>query len=246
MFNEPDNASETPAAPAALATDTAAEQISMLTQSVSILARGFEDLKNSQTQSNEMVQRLATATQQTPAQIQHTAETLFGDDVDMDSMSNKDMAKLIAASVSKIVDAKIGTLSNQTAQAIQNLAHQFETKNASEQIAKSVEKNADFFEYSNEMRQLLKENPTLTPARAYNLAKAENPEKVAKLAAKYAKPNDDTGPGPISLLPTSYSANSKGKGPGRMSQQDAAHSAFDALFKDAGAGFNKQGNITLN
>lgn len=222
-----------------------AEQISMLTQSVSILARGFEDLKNSQAQSNAMVQQLATATSQTPAQIQHTAETLFGDDVDMDNMSNKDMAKLIAASVSKIVDTKINTLTGQTAQAIQNLAHQFETKNASEQIAKSVEKNADFFEYSDEMRQLLKENPTLTPARAYALAKAENPAKVEKLAAKYAKPNNDTGLGPISLLPTSYSSNNKGKGVGRMTQQDAAHSAFDAIFKDIGAGFNKQGNIII-
>lgn len=142
MFNTPN---DTPnAAPEgdgiAPAANPNAEQISMLTQSVGILARGFEDLKNSQAQSNAMVQQLATATSQTPAQIQHTAETLFGDDVDMDNMSNKDMAKLIAASVSKIVDTKINTLTGQTAQAIQNLAHQFETKNASEQIAKSVEK----------------------------------------------------------------------------------------------------------
>lgn len=223
----------------------AAEHISTLTQTVNILARNLDELKATQNNSNAMLQQLAQATHKTSEHVQHTAETLFGDDVDMDNLTPRQLAQMIASGVGKVMDGKLQTLQGQTAQAVQTLAAQFETRNASDQIAKSAEKNADFFEYADEMRQVLKENPTLTVNRAYNLAKSENPEKAAKMALKYAKPEEDTGNGTITLFPSSHNVSNKGKGPGRMNAQDAASSAFDTLFAGAGASFNKQGNILI-
>lgn len=94
----------------------------------------------------------------------------------------------------------------------------------------------DFYEWKDEMRALVKENPTLTPARLYSLARVENRAKAEKLDEKYGlnKPQKKNGEDKfLSLFPGSGSSTTKG-GTGKMSPKEAAEKAWDQVMSGLG------------
>lgn len=208
-----------------------AEQMSLLTKSVGILAQGLEELRGNQSSITEALAKLAEGTGHSKQEQKEIAQDLFGDDVDMEQLSRKDFAKLIQASIVSAVDQKLSASTEKVTGQVADLASRFESKNASEQINTLAGNNPDFWEWSAEIKQLLQENPTLNVSRAYHLAKAENPDKVAKLAPKYNKPTTKETPF-IGLTPTSSRRGAEGTS--KMTSREAANKAFDQVMAGLG------------
>lgn len=207
------------------------EQMELLTQSVQFLAKGFEELRGNQSQLTEALAKLSDMTGQTPKQTQETAEVMFGDDVDIEQLSRKDLAKLIETSIMKGVEAKLGKFQEGLSGRVEDLAMRFESKNAGEAVEKVASSHPDFWEWTGEIKALLTENPSLTVNRAYTIVKSENPDKVEKLKTKYEKPAEKKRDF-FSLLPTS--TRGRAEGSSKMTQQQAAEAAFDSIMSDIG------------
>lgn len=214
------------------------QQIELLTQSVGTLAKGLEELRSNQSTITEALAKLAEGTGQSKQEQKDLAEDLFGPDVDLEQLDRKSFAKLIQASVQQSISKELSTGQEKLANQINELASRFETKNASEQIGATAKDNPDFWEWSAEIKKVLTEHPNLSVTRAYNLVKAENPEKVAKLKDKYNKPapKKDTF---IGLTPTSGHLGAEGTNK-KMSANDAANAAFDAVMAQVGDVFSKE------
>ena len=209
--------------------DHSIQQIEMLTKSVGLLAEGLQKMEGNQA---SIIETLAKFSDQTKGEIKHQVEEKFGDDVDFEQLDKKQLAALILDMSKKNMAADIKELLGGVDTKIQNLAASFENKNAAEQVAATADKNADFWEWSNEIKQLLKDNPTLSVQRAYTLAKSENEKKVNELAVKYKKPDAEKKQTFIGLTPTSSIGTRDTTG--KMTQKEAAEKAFDKVMGDLG------------
>lgn len=217
------------AAGSAPAADMSAQQIELLTKSVGLLAEGLQKMEGNQ---NDIVATLAKITEQSKGEVREQLDNKFGEDVDLEQLSRKDFAAYIVENASKALTAEMQKVLGEVDSKVNNLAANFESKNANEQIQKTAESNPDFWEWSQEMKALLQENPTLTVSRAYHLAKSENQEKANKLKAKYDKPAESKKQSIFGLTPTS-SIGSRGD-TGKMTQREAAEKAFDKIMGDLG------------
>ena len=119
-----------------------------------------------------------------------------------------------------------------------------QTRALMEEGEKVMAKNPDFKEWGDEMKALAAEHPSLGIGRLLTLARAENPDKAAKMAEKYKKKDDSTEekPGngksrakPFAMAPgsggTSETKNQK------MKPDDAAQAAWDETVAKLGSPF---------
>jgi hypothetical protein len=218
------------------------QQIELLTQSVGTLAKGLEELRTNQSSITEALAKLAEGTGQSKQDQTKIAQELFGDDVDLEHLDRKSFAKLIQASITQAVTKDLNTAQEKISGQINELASRFESKNANEQITATAEKNPDFWEWSTEIKKVLTEHPNLSVIRAYNLVKAENPDKVAKMNEKYNKPAAKKETPFVGLTPTS--SNRTDGTAKKMSASEAANAAFESVIARVGGDvFNKEKSI---
>jgi len=210
------------------AVPAADEQIALLTKSVGMIAEGLSRLEGNQ---NSIVETLAKITQQSPKEVKQELKE-FGADVDLENMNRKDYAQFIMQHTAAALKTEMDKLLGDVDSKVTNLANSFEAKNATEQIAKAAENNADFWEWSGEIKKILQENPTLSVTRAYKIAKEESPTKAQELDKKYNKPIASKATDFFSLLPQSHVGGKET--PGKMTRQDAALKAFDKVMGDLG------------
>ncbi len=206
-------------------------EVKLLTQTVAVLSQGLEEMQRSQASIADVLTKLQEGggpSKGDKGQIEEEDADLFKD-VDVDSMSQAQLAKFLLDNVGKVLEAKISKLSGRMDERIDGLAGEFQQKNASEQVQKLSEKNADFFEWAPEIKRLLQENPTLSVQRAYSLARSENPEKVATMAKKYKTEVKEVKgkPKTFGLTPTSSRST---EGTGKMSAREAAEKALDEVL----------------
>ena len=206
-------------------------QIELLTRSVGLIAEGLSKMEGNQ---STIVATLAEITKQSKGDVRQQLEEDFGKDIDVEQLDRKQFASFILANAKKDLQAEMKKLMDGVDSRVTDLAGRFETKNANEQVTKTAELNADFWEWSSEIKQLLKDNPTLSVSRAYNLAKAENPTRLAELDKKY-KPakKENKERSFLGLTPTS-SLGTRDSGTGKMTQKEAAEKAFDTVMSDLG------------
>jgi hypothetical protein len=204
-------------------------QIELLTKTVGVLADGLQKMEGSH---NQVLEALAKISGQSQAHVEEKAEAHFGDDVDLSQLDRKQFAALIIDSVRKATQSEISKVSGTLNGNVQELASRFESKNASEQVAKAAETHADFWEWSGEIKQMLKENPTLSVVRAYNLARAEDTKKATALDKKYNPPKEKGGSPFFALTPTSSIGSKDTRG--KMNQKEAAENAFDSVMNTLG------------
>lgn len=149
---------------------------------------------------------------------------LFGG-VDLEQLDRKQLAALILSHTEKTVKTALEKQAKSLEGRVNDLSGKLDSTHASSIIKEisSKPENADFWEWSNEIKTILKETPGLSIERAYKLAKSENPKKVAELTKKYfpEKPKPVFG-----LTPTS----SKQSGTGKMTPKEAAEKAFDEVM----------------
>ncbi len=201
--------------------------LSAVTQAVTMLASGHDELKTTQGKIAEALEALKP---KAPEEKPITPESLF-EGIDLTGMDNAGLAKLVVEKATAIVEERLGKAGKETDSRINSIQEQIHNKDTAEAVKNLKDNNPDFFEWTAEMRQLIAQNPTLNVRQAYVIAKAEHPEKSAAMTKKYAKPLEAKRP--VGLLPTSVSHS---EGAGKMSKGEAALAAFDATFGAAGLG----------
>src|SRR3990167_1333366 len=197
-----DGSGDDAAAIAKAANDAAAaaskQQIELLTKSVGLLAEGLKNMEGNQA---NIVAALAKITDQSKGDVKKGLEDQFGDDVDLEQLDRKDFARFILAQSKGDIQGEVKKLSDVMVAKIDDLGGRFESKNAGEQVEKTASDHKDFWEWSNEIKGVLKDNPTLTVRRAYALVRSENPEKAKEMDKKYNQ-HVDKKQGFIGLTPT--------------------------------------------
>lgn len=207
-----------------------AQQLELLTKSVGLLAEG---LKNMESNQSQIVATLAAITEQSKGEVRKDLKEEFGADVDLDQLSQKDFARYILAHSVKGTQDALSKFNSDLDLKIQDLASRFENKNAGDQVEKIAGNNKDFWEWGPEIKAILKENPTLSVGRAYNLVKTENPDKAKTLDKKYNPAPEKKQSSFIGLTPTS-SIGTRDGSKGKMSQKDAANKAFNEVMDSLG------------
>lgn len=206
------------------------EHLNRLGQALTLLAGNFDTLLESQkTLAKRFEDGIAVKPikDDSPKEPQSLAERLK--DVDTSTLDNKQLMEILSGHVGEVLDAKMRHYMGQVDEKVSGLADALNTSTARAEIEKvsTAKGNEDFFEWSREIRDLMKTHPTISVAQAYRLAKTENPDKVAELTKKYAKAPADAGKSrSFSLTPTS----SRGGDSGKMTPQAAAEKAFDDVM----------------
>lgn len=114
-----------------------------------------------------------------------------GDDApppNFDEMTNAELVAFLSSNTNRTMKAIMSEALAPLIDRVNGLTTSFTQNSVNADVEKVRADNKDFGEWHDEMIDLAKENPTLNVKRLYALAKAENPAKAEKLAAKYAPP----------------------------------------------------------
>lgn len=200
--------------------------VGMLTQAVTLLGKGLEEIKANNGDLGKAIEALKP---KEPEAKPITPESLL-DGVDLTEMDNAQLANLIITKATTLAEAKVkeamAGYTKATDDKVNSLAETVHSKNAAEAIAAISKDNPDFFEWKPEIAAIFRQHPTLTIAEAFTLAKNSNPAKVAEMTKKYVKPTEKK---IFSFAPGGV----RSEGGGKMSQGAAAEAAFNAVFGQA-------------
>lgn len=226
---------QTPEEVAAAAAAASEARFAALEKAIGVIASGHESLTQSLTgltaKQEQLLERLASGG---GGNSGGGSSGGGGDDVDLETMDRKQFASHILSQMKGVVEETLKPLGEKFGA----LDQKIDGTSLSIMIKEFQKDHPDFFEWKEEMRGLLKDNPTLTPARAYALARAENPEKVVKIDAKYGLGKDKSKPNGsdniLSLFPQGGSATKSGAG--KMNPKQAAEAAWDQVMSSLGNG----------
>ncbi len=187
-----------------------------------------EGLGGTMTTLNQSITQLvALANASRPTGTQPVTEEEVEEQVDeaeLEGMSRAQFANYMADLVLKAVNKQVvGPLTQQ----IQSIKSSTSMDRLQGAVAELKAKNPDFMEWKDEMIALAKEHPGLPPDKLYKLARAEDPEKVGKLEAKYKPKGEAKGPikfkGFGGLTPSQSGTGSRGS---KMNGAEAATAAW--------------------
>lgn len=119
-------------------------------------------------------------------------------DDDVNSMSQADLFRLIVKETGKVVEKHTKPLKGE----VDSVKKAVVSKSSNDEVNKFLDKNPQLVEWKDEIAEISKENPKLSIARLYNLARAENPKKAKELDNKYKNAKvvtDDAGNTSIDL-----------------------------------------------
>lgn len=168
-----------------------------------------------------------------PREAPKNEDTSGDDDVDLETMDRKSFAAHLTGKLKGIVEESLKPLGERFGK----LDEKIDAQGLSVMIKDFQKDHPDFFEWKPEMRALLQENPTLTPARAYALVRAESPDKAKQLDKKYGlfkEPARKNGENNLmSLFPTGSGSATKGNA--KMTPVQAAEAAWDEVMSNLGS-----------
>ena len=186
-------------------------QFEALVKTVGTLAQGMGSVQAGLTALSDMESR-----RQTPADDDDEEEEDLGD---LETMSRADLVSTILKTVEKGIDKKLSAVSEK----IEGLGNDLESRDIKSEVNTLASDNKDFWDWKEEIRSIAAETPGISVARAYKLARTENPEKAKKLDEKYEPKEEDkkkTGFG--GLTPTSSRTGETTK----MDKTSAAEAAW--------------------
>ena len=191
------------------------ESLATLVQSVSTLTEGLSRL-------DEKIENVASPKKK--------EESEHDDFSDLEVLSRKDFMDVIVGKIGKIVDEKLGEVT----QRVEHVQSSREEEMVRRQVEEAAKEYKDFWEWRDEMRKLVEKNPYLTAKEAYVLARSSNPEKAKGLDAKYSEKDEskekekETPFG--GLTPTSGKTVEADK----LTDEDAAETAWRRVFGGSG------------
>ena len=217
------------------------QQVELLTKATSILANG---LKESDTRFNQFMETFAA--QQKGGDPKGDggdgggAPSESSDpfaDLDLDKLDRKEFATTLlqqaAGMFEKALQKQLGSVDEK----IGSLSQRFDSKAAQDAIGQVAASNKDFWEWSTEIKQIVKDTPNLSVDRAYKLARAENIEKASAMDKKY---NPEK---PRKILSFSGSGVSGKSGGAKLSMHAAALKSFDEVMGQMEKGLMGEENI---
>lgn len=138
----------------------------------------------------------------------------------INDLDNLGLMQLVVKEVGKVVDDKLGTVTDKLSETQQDIS---DTRFAG-QLKELMKDNKDFLDWKPELAAIAKEHPTLSMSDVYEMAKRKNPEKAEELKEKYKDDKDDDDKGFISLMPTGgpYDASEE-----KPTKEEASNKAWD-------------------
>jgi uncharacterized protein YaaR (DUF327 family) len=212
-------AEELAAAAAALAGGGGAdEKVTKLEQGLEALMGTVLQLANGQNSTQEAVKQLSEALANNAKPPVKEAPVITEED--LETMSRADLVKMIQGQQNETIQNALKPLMDK----LQNTDLRLDSAITSVTVEKFKEGHPDLLEWKNEIGELIKAGRATTVADAYSLVRAENPDKVKVVDAKYKKsdkPAGDRFTGSFQGFPTAAGENK------RMSATDAAAAAWD-------------------
>lgn len=129
--------------------------------------------------------------------------------------------------VSKTVVDRVAEMLQGQQQAQQQTHQEVLVERYTRELETLAAEHKDLRDWNDEMVAIVNENPGITPLRALQLARAESPEKAAKLTAKYNPPPEPK-PKPFSFAPGGTGAGGTTQ-PKAVSKEDAFKTAFEKV-----------------
>lgn len=217
-------------------------QLELVTKSIGLLAQGMQA---SESRFNSFIEKVESgeigggknkeSIKDDDTDKLNKESELFKD-LDLEQMNRKQFAETLLSRAAEMFTVEMKKQLGSVDEKIGTLAERFESKNASEQITRVASDNPDFWEWSAEIKAVLKDTPNLSVQRAYALVKSENPEKATKLKLKF-NPEKKTNKSFIGLTPTSSKG---GAGTGKKSFTEASAAAFDKVMSELGEGLGDE------
>lgn len=219
---------KTPEEIAAAEKEEANARFQAMEKAVGLIAQGHESLSGAITQLTSKIDTLGQAPQKTGGQGSQGED----EEVDLETLDRKGFAGHILKQVKGVMEEVIKPLGDRFGQ----LDEKIDGHSLSVMIKEFQKDHPDFFEWKDEMKGLLKSSPTLTPARAYTLARSESPDKAHKMNEKYKmgapEKQSPNGQDFLSLFPQGGSATRSGNG--KMNPKQAAEAAWDSVMSALG------------
>lgn len=141
----------------------------------------------------------------------------------INDLDNKDFLKIVLNEMGKLVDKKVGVVSEQIEITQGNLSRS--------EIKKQIIDlgRPDFFEWTDEMRKIAEHSPNLSVKQLYSLAREENETKATEMDEKYVKKDDKPDVGLLSLMPTS---GMTAEGDEKLTKEQAMDKAWDDTLEN--------------
>lgn len=102
---------------------------------------------------------------------------------DLESMDRRQLVQFIADAVSKRTEKMLQGVHSE----VREVDNKTQKRMVEEEIEKAASQNQDFYEWTDEMRNIHRRYPNMTVTEAYKLARANDPTKAARMDAKYTK-----------------------------------------------------------
>lgn len=203
------------------AAEASAKRLEVLERAVGVMAQGHKQLTDGMSALMAKIEGLG--------ENKGKGNQGGGDeDVDYETMDRKTFAAHILQSLRGVLQEEVKPMKESFGQ----LNEKIDGQSLSVMINEFKKDHTDFFEWKDEIRELVKENPTLTPARLYMIARAENPVKAKKMDEKFGlnKQPDKNGNDILSLFPSSGGGSTTKSGAGKMSPKQAAEAAWNEVM----------------
>lgn len=151
-----------------------------LVDTVKQLATSVQDSQKGQVQLMETIKGLSKPPKETPTTKEPKGAELL-DEVKLERMSRSDLVKTILAQVKGVVDEAVKPLG----ETIQNTRKETVKDKVAAEMKSLADKNPDFNEWMDEIKEIAQQTPGISVTRAFKLAKSENPDKAKQLEEKY-------------------------------------------------------------
>ena len=153
------------------------------------------------------------------------------DDKTLETLPRKQFADHLIGRVSKIIEKQLKGVQKEVTSVKEGVSRE----KVQEQVMKLAGEHKDFWDWKDEIAEIATETPGISPARAYRLARMENPDKVKKLDEKYKVSDgkdggDDTSGKGKKKFGGFTPGSSRTVQNSKMSKTEAADKAFDDIM----------------
>jgi hypothetical protein len=152
--------------------------------------------------------------------------------VDMEQLDRQQFAALMLSKFEERLSHHLKDTLKPFEEKISQVSTRVEEDMANREVNGIASSKKDFYEWRTEIGQLVKDTPNLSVARAYTIARSENPEKAKKMDEKYAEKKESTTQGFVGLSPTG--GGGRGEGAGKLKFNEAAEKAYADVLSELG------------
>ena len=158
------------------------------------------------------------------------------DDKTLETLPRKQFADHIIKKVSMVVEKQLKTVSKSTADVKDEVAR----ARVEKAVMEVAGKHSDFWEWSKEIKEIAEASPGISAARAYTLARMENPEKAKQVDEKQKAKDNEAGEKKGSGAKPKFGGFTPGSGNtqqnSKMAKSEAAEKAWEETMGSLGTG----------